>query len=61
MKREISIDGRGRADLSPVRKQDHVRYLAEESRDGTIILVPLVRIPAMLPEIPENDEEAVRK
>lgn len=59
MKREISIDGRGRADLSAVRKQDHVRYLAEESPDGTITLVPLVRVPAMLPEIPEGSEEAI--
>lgn len=60
MRREISIDGRGRADLSPVRKQDHARYLAEESPDGTITLVPLVRVPAMLPEVPEGSEETVR-
>lgn len=61
MKREISIDRLGRADLSAVRKQDHVKYLAEESRDGTITLVPLVRVPAMLPEAPEDNEEAARK
>lgn len=53
MKREVSIDRLGRVNLSPVRKQDHVRYLAEESPDGTITLVPLVRVPAMLPESPE--------
>jgi hypothetical protein len=54
MKREVRIDGKGRADLSAVRKQDHARYLAEESPDGTITLVPLVRVPAMLPVMPES-------
>lgn len=55
MKREVSIDGKGRADLSAVRKQDHVRYLGEEAPDGTITLVPLVRVPAMLPVMPEEE------
>jgi hypothetical protein len=55
MKREIGIDKLGRADLSLIRKQDHMRYLAEESPDGTITLVPL--IPARIPRVPLPDAE----
>jgi|SRR6185437_11472866 len=57
VKLEVRIDTLGRADLSRVRKQDHVRYLAEEAADGTITLVPLVRVPAALPAFPLTDEE----
>jgi len=56
MKLEVWVDNRGLADLS-FRKQDHTRYLAEEAADGTITLVPLVRVPAALPAFPLTDEE----
>ena len=62
MKREVGIDWLGRADLSAVRTQDHVRYLASEDADGTITLVPLARarIP-LIPLIPETGDRRTVK
>lgn len=61
MRTEVRIDQLNRADLSAVRKQDHVRYLGEESPDGTITLVPLVSAWLPLVPLPEEDEEPVRQ
>jgi hypothetical protein len=61
MKKEVIIDRLGRADLSAVRKQDHVKYLAEESPDGTIILIPLVSARVPLVPLPEEDNELARR
>jgi len=60
-RQEVRIDRLNRVDLSAVRKQDHVRYLAEESPDGTITLVPLVTAWIPLVPLPETDEELTRQ
>lgn len=52
---EVIIDGKGRIDLSRVRKQDHRRYLACETPDGVITLTPLAT--ARIPRIPLPDAE----
>jgi hypothetical protein len=47
MKTEVAVDSYGRVSLNMIRKQDHRRYLAEECEDGTIILTPAARVPAL--------------
>ena len=52
MKKEITVEANGLTSLAGVRTHDHRRYLAEDTPDGTIILVPLAgaRIPLAVRE-----------
>lgn len=43
---EIVVDERGRTSLARVRTRKFSRYQARELADGTIILTPLVTVPA---------------
>lgn len=60
MKKEVTIDSRVRVSLGGVRTKHYTRYLAEEEPDGTIILTPLVVVPARLARITPADAEPAR-
>ena len=55
---EVAVDFRGKISLG-FRKQDHTHYRGSEAPDGTITLVPLVRVPAykVAPEPSEPEPE----
>jgi hypothetical protein len=58
MKRgEIVVDERGRTSLARVRTRKFTRYQGRELPDGTIILHPLVTVPASLLKQPGEREE----
>ena len=48
MRKEVKVDARGHISLNGVRTKGHDRYMAEEDPDGTIHLMPMVLVPAVL-------------
>ena len=46
MANEISVDERGRCSLAKVRTRKFDRYTTEEKPDGTLVLTPVVSVPA---------------
>ncbi len=50
MRKEVKVDSRGHVSLNGIRTKNHDRYLAEEDPDGTIHLMPMVLVPAILKE-----------
>lgn len=50
MRKEVKVDAKGHVSLVGVRTKGHDRYLAEEDPDGTIHLMPMMLVPAILKE-----------
>ena len=61
VKHTITVDSTGRTSLAGVRTQDHRQYEASESEDGTITLIPLVKVRVRnVPLVPQPELPVMR-